>query len=56
MNERAIYTCVDQEHDTWQCGRCGHLETFEADGPVENGWNFCPGCGRELDGEDNALV
>ena len=24
------------------------IENFEADGPTENGWHFCPGCGREI--------
>lgn len=49
MDEKAIYSCVDREHDAWQCGRCGYIENFEADGPVENGWNFCPGCGKEIE-------
>lgn len=42
VNEKVIYSCVDQEHNTWNCRGCGYIETFEADGPVENGWNFCP--------------
>jgi hypothetical protein len=42
---------VDQEHNTWNCRGCGYIETFEADGPVENGWNFCPGCGHEIEVE-----
>ena len=41
MDEKVIYSCVDQEHNTWNCRGCGYIETFEADGPVENGWNFC---------------
>lgn len=48
MDEKVIYSCVDQEHNTWNCRGCGYIETFEADGPVENGWNFCPGCGHEI--------
>ena len=44
MDEKAVYTCVDQEHDAWRCRRCGYIEDFEADGPEENGWHFCPGC------------
>jgi len=28
------------------CRKCGHIENFEADGPEENGWGFCPKCGR----------
>lgn len=42
-NDRA-----DQEHDAWVCGKCGYIENFEADGPEENGWRFCPACGREI--------
>lgn len=44
----AVYECVDREHDAWRCRACGYIENFEADGPTENGWNFCPGCGREI--------
>lgn len=53
-NEKTVYTCVDKEHDAWTCGACGYIEDFEADGPVENGWRFCPACGREIeaDGHD----
>lgn len=50
-DEKVIYSCVDQEHNTWNCRGCGYIETFEADGPVENGWNFCPGCGHEIEVE-----
>lgn len=51
MNEIAIYSCVDQEHNTWICRGCGYMENFEADGPAENGWRFCPGCGHEIEVE-----
>lgn len=43
-----VYECVDREHDAWRCRACGYIENFEADGPTENGWHFCPGCGREI--------
>lgn len=46
-----VYTCVDQEHNTWSSS-CGLLSTFEVDGPIENGWNVCPACGREIFQED----
>lgn len=46
-----VYTCVDQEHNTWSSS-CGFLSSFEADGPRENGWNVCPACGREIFQED----
>lgn len=46
MSEKsAVYECVDREHDAWRCRACGYIENFEADGPTENGWHFCPGCG-----------
>lgn len=48
MNKKTVYTCADQEHDAWVCGKCGYIENFEADGPEENGWRFCPACGREI--------
>jgi ribosomal protein S27AE len=48
MNEKTVYACADQEHDAWVCGKCGYIENFEADGPEENGWRFCPACGREI--------
>ena len=44
----AVYECVDREHDAWRCRACGYIENSEADGPTENGWHFCPGCGREI--------
>lgn len=42
------YICVDREHDAWKCAKCGYIENFEADGPAENGWHFCPACGRKI--------
>ena len=42
MNEKTVYTCTDQEHDAWVCGKCGYIENFEADGPEENGWRLYP--------------
>lgn len=42
------YICIDPEHDAWKCAKCGRIENFEADGPAENGWHFCPACGREI--------
>ena len=46
--EETEYICVDQEHDAWKCAKCGYIENFEADGPAENGWYFCPACGRKI--------
>lgn len=44
--ETTVYDCTDPEHDAYVCRKCGHIENFEADGPEENGWGFCPKCGR----------
>ncbi|MBQ7346060.1 MAG: DUF3846 domain-containing protein [Oscillospiraceae bacterium] len=38
------YGRADRKHNVFCCRRCGHLERFEADGPYENGWNWCPTC------------
>lgn len=46
--EETFYIQVDQEHNVWQCETCRVLERFEADGPQENGWSFCPYCGRRI--------
>lgn len=43
-----VYDCVDPENDAYMCRKCGHIEDFEADGPEENGWGFCPACGRAI--------
>lgn len=48
----AAYICIDQDHNTWQCTACGHMETFEADGPTENGWGVCPHCARRIVAEE----
>jgi len=42
----AVCRWVDQD-DYWQTD-CGELWTLIADGPTENGMNYCPKCGRPL--------
>lgn len=37
----------DDEEGIWNTG-CGELFQFDADGPRENGFKFCPYCGKEL--------
>ncbi len=44
--ETTVYDCAGPERDAYVCRKCGHIENFEADGPEENGWRFCPKCGR----------
>lgn len=46
--ETTVWFEQDQEHDVWQCGECGHLHKFEADGPEENSFDYCPYCGRMI--------
>jgi len=38
--------CQDDD-GTWQSG-CGLLFCFDNDGPSENGFRFCPFCGRPM--------
>lgn len=49
--EKTKYKCIDQEHNTYQCEACGHIVTLEADGPFENGMDFCAHCGRVIEHE-----
>ena len=42
------YKLIDEEHNVYQCEVCGHTVTLEADGPYENGGDFCAHCGREI--------
>ncbi len=37
----------DDWDDAWQT-ECGDRHVFFADGPIENGYRFCPYCGREI--------
>ena len=45
MNEETKYRLIDEVSNTCMCQDCGFMASFEADGPVENGWNVCPHCG-----------
>ena len=40
--------CVDGEQHVYICTECGYMHQFEADGPTENDWSFCPHCGKQL--------
>jgi len=43
------WTQNDDEDDSyWAAACCDHLFVFNDGGPVENGFAFCPYCGREL--------
>lgn len=41
-------TPPDPDFDVWDTG-CGNAFEFNADGPKENGFKFCPYCGGELE-------
>lgn len=47
--EKCKYKRIDKDHNTYQCTECGHILTFEADGPFENSTDFCPKCGKQID-------
>ena len=49
---RTRFRLADRGHNVWQCDQCLFLAAFEADGPVENGWNVCPHCSRLVDGQE----
>lgn len=34
-------------HDYWET-ECGEAYCFLADGPIENHYRFCPGCGASI--------
>lgn len=38
----------DERTGAWETA-CGGAFLFAVDGPAENGYNFCPACGRPLD-------
>ena len=39
---------ANKERNVWQCEKCMCLAEFEADGPFENQWDYCPYCGRKI--------
>lgn len=43
------YVLVDEDHHVYKCESCGSLHQFEADGAAENGFRFCPYCGKTID-------
>lgn len=56
MEQTTRFRLVDEEHNVWVCEKCGDLETFEADGPYENGWGYCPHCGRRAEEARDAVL
>lgn len=45
-NKLAVFDQTDRENNTYTCNRCGYIVRLEADGPYENGMDYCPHCGR----------
>lgn len=37
----------DVDENRFMCPDCESEFYFEYDGPVENGYNFCPSCGKQ---------
>lgn len=48
MNDQTVWVEEDAEHNVWKCLSCGELHQFEADGPQENGFQYCPYCGLPI--------
>ena len=46
MENTTVWIEKDAENNVWQCMECGYLHQFEADGPEENAFDYCPYCGR----------
>ena len=44
----AKFELIDRAHNVYECNRCGTLHRFEADGVLENGFQYCPYCGNKL--------
>ena len=52
---KTTYRMINVEKNIWQCENCLHLAQFEADGPFENLWDYCPYCGRKIEGDNVSL-
>lgn len=51
MNEKTVYTCTDQEHDAWVCGKCGYIEVTRRrsdrhGGKYHTNYIVCRRCGK----------
>lgn len=46
--EKCKYKIIDEERNIYQCEACGYIVELEADGPFENGLDYCAHCGREV--------
>ena len=44
--KEAIYDTLDENH--YLCLNCKNEPTFFVDGPIENGWEYCPYCGLKI--------
>jgi len=45
--ETACEWRYDDDTDSWDT-KCDNKHQFTADGPTENGYQFCPYCGKPL--------
>lgn len=48
MENTTVWVEKDAENNVWQCMECGCLHQFEADGPEENSFDYCPTAGGAL--------
>ena len=37
--------------NAWKCSVCGAVQDLGSGTPLENGWLYCPHCGKRLDEE-----
>ena len=45
----------DSNHEYWG-SECGDDFAFNCDGPIENGFKFCPFCGEKIKVDEDALA
>ena len=48
--ERCEWILIDDDKGLWQCSKCGAEWVLEAGTPADNEMNYCPACGRRLEG------
>ena len=47
MTHDNVHWSYDSYHDMWECD-CGEAYQFMNDGPQENRYQYCPGCGGRI--------
>jgi hypothetical protein len=47
MSDCSVCEWVEDEEGVWETD-CNEAFQFSSDGPVQNGFNFCPFCGKPI--------